>query len=148
MPLSYLCFDGCKQVVTHIRESRRFKSMYTLQEKPDRHTTRIPRSVHIWSQTIRISRGQCIATCHVVPIRLKQAPTTGRNLGDKKQTDPAVVLGHLILPPSQHPWSRGERFRLSGYTTISSYWAHIPACDWYVQYFLAGANSSVLNRHR
>jgi hypothetical protein len=33
MPLSYLRDDGRKQVVTHIRESRRFKSMYTLQGK-------------------------------------------------------------------------------------------------------------------
>jgi hypothetical protein len=33
MPLSYLHDDYHKQVVTHIRESRRFKSMYTLQGK-------------------------------------------------------------------------------------------------------------------
>jgi hypothetical protein len=39
MPLSYLHDDYHKQAVTHIRESRRFKSMYTLQEKtrPTRH---------------------------------------------------------------------------------------------------------------
>jgi hypothetical protein len=40
MSLSYLR-DGChKQAVTHIRESRRFESMYTLHEKirPTHHT--------------------------------------------------------------------------------------------------------------
>jgi hypothetical protein len=47
MPLSYLRADGQKQAVTHIRESQRFKSMYTLQEKPDQHVTRIPRSVRV-----------------------------------------------------------------------------------------------------
>jgi hypothetical protein len=40
MTLSYLCDDYHKQAVTHIRESRRFESMYTLQEKirPTRYT--------------------------------------------------------------------------------------------------------------
>jgi hypothetical protein len=36
--------------------------MYTLQGKPDQHTTHIPRSICVWSQTICISRSQCIAT--------------------------------------------------------------------------------------
>jgi hypothetical protein len=40
MPLSYLCDDYHKQAVTHIRESRQFESMHTLQGKirPTRHT--------------------------------------------------------------------------------------------------------------
>jgi hypothetical protein len=44
MSLSYLCDDCHKQAVTHIRESRRFESMYTLQRKtrPTRHI-RFPR---------------------------------------------------------------------------------------------------------
>jgi hypothetical protein len=45
MSLSYLRADSHKQAVTHIRESRRFESMYTLPEKFDKHTIRIPRSV-------------------------------------------------------------------------------------------------------
>jgi hypothetical protein len=40
---------------THIRESRWFELMYTLQGKSDQHATHIPRSVCVWSQTIRIS---------------------------------------------------------------------------------------------
>jgi hypothetical protein len=35
MPLTSLRADGHKQVVTHIRESQQFESMYTLQGKPD-----------------------------------------------------------------------------------------------------------------
>jgi hypothetical protein len=46
--------------------------MYTLQGKPDQHATRIPRSVCVWSQTIRISHGQRIATFHVVINRFEQ----------------------------------------------------------------------------
>jgi hypothetical protein len=40
MPLSYLRDDCHKQAATHIRESRRFESMYTLQgeTRPTRHT--------------------------------------------------------------------------------------------------------------
>jgi hypothetical protein len=40
MPLSYLHDDCHKQAVTHVRESRRFESMYTLQGKtrPTCHT--------------------------------------------------------------------------------------------------------------
>jgi hypothetical protein len=39
MQLSYLRRDCHKQAVTHIRESRRFESMYTLQgeTRPTRH---------------------------------------------------------------------------------------------------------------
>jgi hypothetical protein len=148
MPLSYLHADGHKQVVTHIRESWRFELIYTLQGKPDQHATCIPRSVHVWSQTIRISQGQCIAPFCLVPTRLKRAPTPGRNLGDQKQTGPAIILDQLILPPSQQLWSRGERFHPSGYTATSAYWAHILACHRYIQYLLAGVNLSVLNRHR
>jgi hypothetical protein len=101
--------------------------MYTLQEKPDQHATHITRSVRIWSKTICISCGQRMSTFRVVPTRSKQAPTPRRNLGDQKQTRPAVILGHLR--PSAQPWSRGERFWPSGYTTTLSYWAHIPARD-------------------
>jgi hypothetical protein len=51
-----------RQAVTHIQESQQFKLMYTLQEKPDQHTTRIPHSVHVWFQTIRMSHGPRTST--------------------------------------------------------------------------------------
>jgi hypothetical protein len=52
MSLSYLRDNCHKQAVTHIQESWRFKSMYTLQGKPDQRATRFPRSIRVWSQTI------------------------------------------------------------------------------------------------
>jgi hypothetical protein len=73
--LSYLRADDHKYAVTHIRESRWFESMYTMQGKPDQHTTRIPRSVRVCSQIMRISRGQRVATFHLVLTRSKHAPT-------------------------------------------------------------------------
>jgi hypothetical protein len=89
-----------------------------------------------------------VGNLSLVSTRTKHAPTSKRSLDDQRQTSPAVALGHLILSPSRQPWSRGERFQLSDYTATSAYWAHIPACDRYVQCLLAVANPSVLNRHR
>jgi hypothetical protein len=89
-----------------------------------------------------------IGNLSLVSTRSKQTPTLRRSLGDKRHTGPAVAMGHLILPPSRQPWSRGERFWPSGYTSTLAYWAHIPACDRYVQCLLAGGNSSILNWHR
>jgi hypothetical protein len=48
--------------VTHIWESRWFKSIYTMQAKPDQHTTHISCSVCVWHSTIGISHGPCIVT--------------------------------------------------------------------------------------
>jgi hypothetical protein len=72
MSLSYLHDDSHKQMVTHIRQSQRFKSMYTQQGKPDQHVTRIPCSIRVWSQTIRILRGPRIATFHIIVNRFEQ----------------------------------------------------------------------------
>jgi hypothetical protein len=51
MPLSYLREDYYEQAVTHIRESRRFESMYTLQGK-----TRPTRHVHFPQQSMYAQR--------------------------------------------------------------------------------------------
>jgi hypothetical protein len=66
----------------------------------------------------------CVGNLLLVPIRMKQAPTSGRSLGDQRQTSPAVALGYIILPPSRQAWIMGERFQPSGYTATSVYWAH------------------------
>jgi hypothetical protein len=42
-----------------------------------------------------------VGNLSLVPTRMKQAPTLERSLGDQRQTDPAIALGHLILPPSR-----------------------------------------------
>jgi hypothetical protein len=60
----------------------------------------------------------------LVPTRMKQTPTPGRSLGDRKQTGSTVILGHLIPPPSRQPCSRGDRILPSGDTSTSAYWAH------------------------
>jgi hypothetical protein len=70
-----------------------------------------------------ISCGPCrqpFASSH----KVKTCPTPRRSLGDQRQTGLAVTLGHLIPSPMRQPWSRGERFRLSGYTATSTYWTH------------------------
>jgi hypothetical protein len=60
--LSCLCDDCHKQAVL-ISESRVDLNQCTsYRKKPDQHATCIPRSARVWSQTIRISRGQRIAS--------------------------------------------------------------------------------------
>jgi hypothetical protein len=108
---------------THIRESRWFESMYTLQGKTwsTRHTLSTVDSRMVLDHTSPVIR---VGNLSLVPTRMKQATTPGRILGDQRQIDSTVVSGHLILPPSLQPWSRGEMFRSSGYTVISTYWVH------------------------
>jgi hypothetical protein len=137
-------------VITHIRESWRFKLMYTVQEKPDQHATRFQFSVLIWSQTIRISRGPRIATFYETPTDLDGSHCSWEKLlltqsTTHRLTDPWVHTQFLFqadpsnsrLKPS---FCRQSATRLAG--PIS------PTCDWYVQYLLTGANPLILNRHR
>ncbi len=147
MPLSYLRDECHKQVVTHIRESQRFESMYTLQGKtrPTRHTLSTLDSHMVPDHTSPVVHTGYLS---LVPTRMKQAPTPGRSLGDRRQTGPAVILGHLIPPPSRQPWSRGERFQPNGYTATSAYWAHNTSMRSVRSILARGANPSVLNQHR
>jgi hypothetical protein len=131
---------------THIWESQWFESIYTQEKiRSTRHMLftldprRVPDHISHVVHTVNLS---------LVLTMLKQTPTSGRSLGDQRQTNPAAVLGHLSLPPSWQPWSRGDNVWPSDYTATSAYWAHIPACDQYVQCLLTGSNPSVLNRHR
>jgi hypothetical protein len=89
-----------------------------------------------------------VGNLSLVSTRLKHASTPGRSLTDKRQTDPVIILGHLIPPPSRQSWSKWERFWPSGYTATSAYWTHILVYNRYVQCLLIGANPSVLNRPR
>jgi methyl coenzyme M reductase subunit D len=60
-----------------ISESRGDSNRYThCRGKPDQHTTRFPRSVRVWSMTIRISQGPHIATFHTVINRFEQIQCT------------------------------------------------------------------------
>jgi hypothetical protein len=132
-------------VVTHIRESRRFESMNTLQGKTRPTSTCFPYSVHTWSKTIRISRGTHIATFRTIMNRFEKInccqeeglPTQPPN----RLSDPWVCT--QLLSQSKH-WSSGEK--------TSFYWQPAtrfigpisPIYDQYVQHLLAGANPSVL----
>jgi hypothetical protein len=111
MPLSYLRDDCHKQAVTHIRESQRFKLMYTLQGKT--HSVHFLRIVPVWDNISLALK------------KSKQAPTPRKSLGKQRQTAPVVALGDLIPPPIRQPWSRGERFWPNYYIATSAYWAYI-----------------------
>jgi hypothetical protein len=85
-----------RQVVTHIRESQRFESIYTLQGKPDQNATHFLCLVHKWSSTIRISRSSHIATFHESPTELDRVSAP-----EKKEfltASPARRLTDLRVP--------------------------------------------------
>jgi hypothetical protein len=107
-----------------ISESRNDSNRCTpCRGKPEQHATRPPRLICVWSQTIHLT-WFTYDNISLVPTKSKQTPTPLRSLNNQRQTDPAVVLGGIILPPMRHPWNRGKKFQPSGYTTTSSYWAH------------------------
>jgi hypothetical protein len=89
----------------------------------------------------------CVGKLSLLPTGMKHAPTPERSLDNQRQT---VLPSSWVTssPPHDSIGVGGERFHPSGYTVTSAYWAHIPACDWYVQWLLTVANPSVLNRHR
>ncbi len=118
--------------------------------KPNQHATRFPRSVHVWSSTIRISRGPHIATFHTVINRFEQIHCT-RDEGLPTQStahrpsDPRVrtqLLSH------KQPKSSGEKSTPVDKLTTRLTGPISPACDRYVQYLLVGANRTVLNQPR
>jgi hypothetical protein len=118
-------------------------------KKPDQHATCFPRSVRVWSKTIRISRGPHLATFCETLTGLdrshysweKGLPTqsTARRLAD------SWVRTQFLSWANQ--WSRGRKPGSCRWPTTKLIGPISPACDRYVQYLLAGANPSVLNRH-
>jgi hypothetical protein len=133
---------------THIREWRRFESMYTMQGKTrsTRHTLSTLDSRMVLDHTSPMDH---VGNLSLVPIRTKQTPTPGRSLGDRRQMSPTVILRHLIPPPPHD--SHGVRERGFGQvvTELHQLTGPItPACDRYVQYLLVGTNPSDINRHR
>jgi hypothetical protein len=150
MPLNYLCVNDHKQAITHIRESWWFESMYTCRGKPDQYTTRISSLVRVWSQTICISSGQCIATFHKV-INSDRLSRCSREKGILTQSTARRLIDSWVhtkfLSQDTH-WISGGKATLYWWQTTRLTGPITPICSQYVQYLLTGANLLVLNRHR
>jgi hypothetical protein len=124
--------------------------MYTLQGKSDQHTTRIPHSVYIWSQTICISRGQCKATFHVVINGVEQ----GHYSWEKGLSTQSIA--RRLIDPRVHTqflfqdshWNSGAKSAIYWWPATRLTGLISPACDWYIQYLLRRANPLELNWHR
>jgi hypothetical protein len=121
--LSYLC-DDCRKQAILISKSHCVTNRCTpCREKP-RSTQHTLSTLDLRMVPDHTSLVVHVGNLSLVPTRPKQAPTPGRSLGNRRQTDPAVTLGRLILPPSWQPYSRGEMFQPSGYIVTSAYWAY------------------------
>jgi hypothetical protein len=137
-------------MITHIRESRRFESMYTLQGKtrPTRHV-RFPhqstyaRSMlpagdpHTWqpSMSHRQSWTESLLPRKRAPDTIPSTPAN-RSAGSYPVSLPSQPMKQWRKPNI----NQQQATRFTG--PIS------PTCDQYVQYLLMGANRTVLNRHR
>jgi hypothetical protein len=148
--LSYLRKDCHKHAVTHIRESRRFELLYTLQGKirPTRSTLSMlsPRMVHNHTYLTR-------STYRNLSYSHQQIWTDP--LHPRKRAPETIHSTTVIRSASLYPASLPQQLKSSGEKS-STYWQPTtrltgpisPACDRYIQYLLAGANRTVLNRHR
>jgi hypothetical protein len=137
---------------THIRESRQFESMYTLQGK-----TWATRNMHsmlnqcmvldhmylTWSTHSNLSWSHQQWWTEPLLPRKRASDTIHNTIADRS------VGPYPISLPSQplKQWGGGKSTlcwcqvtRLTGRIA--------PTCDRYIQYLLTRANSSVLNRHR
>jgi hypothetical protein len=118
--------------------------------KPDQHGTRFPCSVHVWFTTIHISRGPHIATFCMVINRFEQIHYT-RDEGLSTQSTACRLTDLWVYTQvlsHNRPWSSGEKSSFCWHLTTRLTGPISPACDWYIQYLLVGANPSVHNRHR
>jgi hypothetical protein len=73
--------------------------MYTLQGKT-RSTRHTLSTLDLHRVPNHTSHVVYVGNLSLVLTRTKHAPTPGRSLSDRRQTDPAIILGHLIPPPS------------------------------------------------
>jgi hypothetical protein len=134
-----------------ISESRSDSNWCTpCRGKPDQHATCFSRSVRVWSKTICISHGPHIATLRKVVNRVKHGHCSWEKglptqFTSHRLTDPRVCI-YFFSRANQ--WSSGGKVKhlLTMATKLTG--PISPTCDWYIQYFLVGANPSVLNQHR
>jgi hypothetical protein len=124
--------------------------MYTLQWKiqPTRHTlfTLSPRIIHdhtylTWSTYSNLSYSRQQIWIDLLHSR-RRAPNTIHNTTTIRSAGPYLAS----LP--QQPKSSGEKSSSCWQPTTRLIGPISPSCDRYVQYLLAGANRTVLNRHR
>jgi hypothetical protein len=150
MPLSCLREDCHEQAVTHIRESRRFESMYTLQGKTrlTRHVRFPHQSTYAW-RTLPTG-GSCTwqpSTSHRQSwteslLLRKRAPDTIPSTPADRSAGP-----YPVSLPSQlvKQWGKPNIHRQQATRFIGPI---SPTCDRYNQYLLMGANRTVINQHR
>jgi hypothetical protein len=147
MSLSYLREDCHKQAVTHIRESRQFESMYTLQGKtrPTRHVRFPHQSTYAWRtlpaggpRTWQPSTSRRQSWTESLLLR-KRAPDTIPSTPANRSMSPYTVS---LLSQPMKQWRKPNIYQQQAtrFTGLIS-----SACDRYVQYLLMGANRTVLN---
>jgi hypothetical protein len=138
-------------VVTHIWEPRWFKTMYTMQGKPNTHDTyasctgpRTPHIRYLWAVPVH-GNLSCWPNRvgHTLLLPRKRASDTIPYTSADQSTGPPPSFSPNITIEAVMNTKHLLMNRLHRSTGPIS-----PVCDQYVQYLLTGANPSVLNQHR
>jgi hypothetical protein len=98
----------------------------------------------------RVSRGQHIAIFHEVVNRFVQIHCTQEEWLSTQSTarHPSDLRVRTQLLSHNNQWGSGEKTNFCWQPATRLTGPITPICDRYIQYLLAGANSSVLNWHR
>jgi hypothetical protein len=116
--------------------------------KPDQHATYASHSSPRMSGVHFLRAVPVRDNLSLAPMKLKQTLHPEEVLATKDRlAQPSSWVASFLLP-CDNP-GVGER----GFSPMVTQLHHLtgpisPACDWYVQYLLAGVNPLVLNRHR
>jgi hypothetical protein len=134
---------------THLRESRWFESMYTLQGETrlTRHTysTLSPCMVPDHTYLTRSTHSDLSCVNRFVQIH---CPWEEGLLTQSTTQRPSNLRVCTQLLSHNNQWGSGEKASFCWQPATRLTGPISPACDHYVQYFLTGVNSSVPNRHR
>jgi hypothetical protein len=138
-------------VVTHIRESRRFESMYTMQGKtgPTRHV-RFPHQSTYVHRTLPADgfRTWQPFIQSLTDLNRSTAPKKKGSRHNPQHAQPSDPRVRTQLLSHNNQWSSGKKSSFYWQSTTRLTGPISLTCDRYVQYLLMGTNPSVLNRHR
>jgi hypothetical protein len=109
----------------------------------------LPTSVHVWSTYASCGWFPYVATFHEPPTELDGVTAPEKN-GSRHNSQHAdwPIRGSVSVSLSSQPMKQWRKSNIHQQQATRFTGSISPACDWYVQYLLMGANRMILNRHR
>jgi hypothetical protein len=124
--------------------------IHSTEENPTNTTRTLSTPVHVCTAYASYGRSPYVATFRETSTDLDRSHCS-REKGLLTQSTVRRLTDlwvHTQLLCRANQWSRGRKSSSWRWPTTRFIGPISPSCDRYVQYFLTGANSSVLNRHK